>query len=179
MVVFVFIVIAVIVVIIVVRNKKRDEKVKFLLNESASHYVAVKIRDALVKEGYEVSEKPSIVFYGRFPRGDFVVSKGDQDEYGFIYFCSVHGEMDMEKSLWKSYCLRVIRGHLYAAEIADIGLLVISLPPRFSYAKGRKRNENTGYDEIPQFIEIAARIMADSGLEYEIVRKANSSVDDD
>jgi hypothetical protein len=184
MVVFVFIVIAVIVVSIVVRNKKRDEKVKFLLNESDSHYFAVKIKDALVKDGYKVtgradsSEEPDIEFeYDGLPVGRFNVSKGI--ETGGIYFSSGHRGLNSIKSTWEICSVSVILGHLYAAKTvtAGINILVVSWHPVAS--KGHIISNSRGYDEIPQLIEIAARIMADSGLEYEIVRKANSSVDDD
>ena len=151
---FIFFIGALVSVIIIVSKNKRKKEVEFLMNESASYAVAVQIKDALVKGGYEVEEQP-IRFCDGKPRGNFIVKKKDCDEYGNIYFSSCARWVDGAKWFWEDMSIRVIQGHLYAVEIAPIGLLVTSCP--WSYTKG------VGDREIPEFINIAYRIMQLSG----------------
>jgi hypothetical protein len=148
-------VIVVIIVVVVVRSNKRKTEALELLNSSAAHELAVKIKDELVKKGgYRFSfEEPRTSFSFSYAYGYFL---------GSFFNNGIHQPGNSVQITYSEYgrglhdSMQILRmqiaggGRYYGIENENIGILVHSL-------------DEADSRDMPEYIKIAADVIKNCG----------------
>ena len=150
------ILVAVIVAVILVwrRGAKRDKALKELYG-CAGYEVALKIKDELVKNGYTAGELSVNFFDNTIAEGSLSVSGGTGSSSGTIIFC--HSSLFSMTRAGHLLRMKNIKNttpeyYYYAIENKNICLHMRS-------------DEKT--QGVPQFLEIAAEVIKNSGYKFE------------
>jgi hypothetical protein len=155
-----FIIVAIIIVVVVLVKKSNGNKAVEELTNSPAYEVATEIKNVLTQKGHKVSEF-STYFVSGIPVGCFEVYADPGENITFsgkIRFSrsplarySVESSIRSENLNKKPY-QKMIGGHFYAIQDANIGLIVAS---------------NVLSKEIPPLIKIAADVIKSSRYEFE------------